>query len=128
MKKKKLEKTINSKIFKLITFISLLLPVLILIRFMLGYRIIIYIDLVLTIILYIILLIQWVQKKKRYGLYKGALIIFLIILLSGILLPGLEYLGFLKTLYADLLYTVPALIYISFYIYYYKKGYVNLND
>lgn len=125
---KNLDKKINIRILKLISFISLLLPILIIARFLLGYRVIIYIDLVLSITLYILLLIVWFQKNKRYSFYKWSLIMFIIIMLSGILLPGLEYLGFIKTLYADLLYIVPGLIFVSFYIYYYKKGYVNLSD
>ncbi|HHT55832.1 MAG TPA: hypothetical protein GX012_04625 [Acholeplasma sp.] len=125
---KNLDKKINIRILKLISFISLLLPILIIARFLLGYRMIIYIDLVLSITLYILLMTVWFQKRKRYSIYKWALIIFIIILISGILLPGLEYLGFTKTLYADVLYLVPGLIFASFYIYYYKKGYVNLSD
>lgn len=125
---KNLDKKINIRILKLISFISLLLPILIIARFLLGYRMIIYIDLVLSITLYILLMTVWFQKRKRYSIYKWALIIFIIILISGILLPGLEYLGFTKTLYADVLYLVPGLIFAPFYIYYYKKGYVNLSD
>ena len=122
------ENKINIKIFRLISYIALLLPVLIVIRYILGYRVIIFIDLFLTIVLYVFLSIFWIQKKKKYGIYKAAIIIFIIILGSGVFLPGLEYLGFHKTLYADLLYIVPSLIYIVFYIYYCNKGYVDLSD
>ena len=122
------KRQINNKIFKLTTYISLILPVLILIRFMLGYKVIIFVDLFLTLILLVSLTMLWVQKNKSYKLYKISLILFLLVLLSGILLPGIEYLGIMKTLYADLLYCFPAIIYISFYVYYYKKGFITSND
>ena len=122
------KRQINNKIFKLTTYIFLILPVLILIRFMLGYKVIIFVDLFLTLILLVSLTMLWVQNNKSYKLYKISLILFLLVLLSGILLPGIEYLGIMKTLYADLLYSFPAIVYISFYIYYYKKGFITSND
>lgn len=123
-----MKKTINNKILKLTTYISLMIPVLIFIRYILGYRMIIFVDLFLTLILLTLLAILWIQKNKSHKLYKSVLIVFMLVLFSGILLPGIEYLGNLKTLYADLLYIFPGIIYISFYIFYYKKGYITLND
>lgn len=122
------EKTVNNKILKLIFYNSILLPLLILGRYLLGYRLIIFVDLFLMIILYINLIILKVRENKDYNIYKMSLILFLINVISGLLLPGFEYLGFMKTLFADLLYLIPGIIFMSFYIYSYKKGFVNISD
>lgn len=123
-----MKKRINNKILKLTTYISFTIPVLIFIRYLLGYRMIIFVDLFLTFTLLSLLIILWFQKNKSYKLYKSSLILFLLVVSSGILLPGFEYLGELKTLYADLLYIFPGLVYISFYVIYYKKGYITPFD
>lgn len=61
---KNFDKKINIRILKLISFISLLLPILIIARFLLGYRMIIYIDLVLSITLYILLMTGTMSIKR----------------------------------------------------------------
>ena len=121
-------KQVNHKILKLITYISFILPVLIIIRFLLGYKVIVYVDIFMTLILHLFLIIQSLSKNESYKLYKLIMITFMLILISGLILPGIEYLGKIKTLYADLLSLVPAVLYISFYIYYFKKGLISLND
>lgn len=122
------KKTVNNKILKLVFYTSFLLPLLILGRYLLGYRVIIFADLFLTFLLYINLIILKVKNNEDYNLYKISLISFLLIIISGLFLPGFEYLGLMKTLFADLLYLIPGIIFMSFYLYFYKKGFVNISD
>lgn len=86
----------NTKIVKIITYIALLIPFLICLRVLIGYRKIIYVDLFLYLILIINLAATWHKKNKSERLFKIMMVSFLLLILSSLVLPGFEYLGPLK--------------------------------
>lgn len=119
---------VKDRIISLMFKIALLFPFIIVIKYFIGYRISVYVDALLTLVLFIHIIVLKTIKEKPVKLYYSMLIIFLVILLCGTILPGFEYLGKIKTIYAELLYIIPSIIYVSLYIYYYKKGYISLLD
>ena len=60
----------NTKIVKIITYIALLIPFLICLRVLIGYRKIIYVDLFLYLILIINLAAAWLKKINQKDFLK----------------------------------------------------------
>lgn len=121
-------KKYNKKIFNIMFQITLFIPILLLIKYLLGYKVIVYIEIFIYLIFLTLTLIFKFSKNKSYSLYKSVLINYLIYTIVSIYIISFDYKGVKESTIYTLISLIPAIYYTAFYIYYFKTKQVIITD
>lgn len=121
-----MKKEYNIKMFNAIFTIVLFIPILLLIKYLLGYKLIVYIEAFIYLIL--LTLIFKFNSKRPYKLYKSILIIYLIFIINSIYIVSFDFKGIKETIFYEILSLIPAIYYVIIFTYYLKTNKININE